>query len=133
MTKKNVFLMSLVYVVYFAAILLVSAICESAWCRVHDDDFLGQVLFFFLPLLPVFLLSLITYRMRDEIFQAWWSFARWFVPVIIVVTFLLENAGSGGGYLGMQKDFNFLVLFVFYSIFIITSLARIILTYRRSK
>ncbi len=96
-------------------------------------DVYGLIVYLFFPLPFVFLLSLITYKMRDEVFRAWWGFAVWFVPMIIAVTFLLENAGSGGGYLGMQKDFNFLVLFVFYSIFIITSLVRIILAYRRLK
>ena len=51
---------------------------------------------FLAPLL--FLLSLITYRMKDEVFRAWWRFARWWVPVIIAVTLFVQNAGGGGGW-----------------------------------
>ncbi len=78
-----------------------------------------------IPFLPLLLLSLITYKMREEVFRAWWNFARWFAPVIIVVTFLLSNA-RGGGTLGMNKDFAILVLGLLYTIFIITSLVKIV-------
>lgn len=82
--------------------------------------------------LPLLLLSLITYKMQEEVFRAWWGFARWWVPVIIVVSLLLENAG-GGGTLGMNKDFTVLILGVFYVILIITSLAKIVRAYLKTK
>lgn len=85
-----------------------------------------------LSLLPVLLLSLITYRMKGEVFLAWWNFARWWVPVIIAVTLLLENA-SGGGTLGMNKDFAAFVLIILYSILIITSLVKIMRTYFKTR
>lgn len=128
--------MSLVYVVYFVGIFLVDSVCEASWCRVHDDDFLGWIFFLFIPLLPVFLLSLVTYKMRDEVFKAWWDAARWFVPIIIVMTFLLYRNGESGGVgmtgigSGVGEAF---MLFVLYVLFIITSLVKIILSYRRLK
>ncbi|MDP2837776.1 MAG: hypothetical protein Q8O53_00665, partial [Candidatus Moranbacteria bacterium] len=73
-----------------------------------------------------------TYKMREEVFQAWWGFAVWFVPIIMVVTLILDNA-PGGGSLHAGQDFMFLVLFLLYTIFIVTSLVRIILAYRRLK
>ncbi|MCX6788116.1 MAG: hypothetical protein NT108_03075 [Candidatus Kaiserbacteria bacterium] len=88
------------------------------------------VLVFLTP--PLFLLSLITYRMKDEVFRAWWGFARWWVPVIIVVTLLLENAG-GGGTLGMNKDFTAFILIILYSIFGIVSLVKIVRTYLKTR
>ncbi len=82
------------------------------------------------------LLSLITYRMKDEVFRAWWHVALWFVPIIIAVTYLLENAGSGGG-LGIggavSAGFDVLVLSILYIVFIITSLVRIVSTYRKTR
>ena len=88
------------------------------------------VLVFLTP--PLFLLSLITFRMKDEVFRAWWGFARWWVPVIIVVTLLLENAG-GGGTLGMNKDFTAFILIILYSVFGIVSLVKIARTYLKTK
>ncbi|MCR4306712.1 MAG: hypothetical protein NUV42_01960 [Candidatus Yonathbacteria bacterium] len=83
-------------------------------------------------LIPVLLLSLITYKMRDEVFRAWWNFARWWVPVIIITTLLLENAG-GGGTLGMNKDFIAFVLIILYSVLGIVSLVKIMRAYLRTK
>ena len=86
----------------------------------------------FIPLLLLIPLSLITYKMKDEVFQAWWRFARWWVPVIIVVTFLLGNM-SGGGTLGMDRDFTVFILGILYTILIVTSLLKIIRAYSKSK
>lgn len=89
----------------------------------------------FLSLSLIFL-SLITYKMKDEVFQAWWRFARWWVPVIIAVTLFLQNAGGGGG-LGIggavSGAFDALVLGILYAIFIITSLVKIMNAYLKTK
>ena len=94
-----------------------------------NDTFL--ILFLIPPTL--FLLSLITYRMKDEVFQAWWRFARWWVPVIIAVTLFVQNAGGGGGW-GMNGGaFDAFFIGIFYVIFIITSLVKIMNAYLKTK
>lgn len=96
------------------------------WCK--------PLAYALMPLLPLLVLSLITYKMRDEVFRAWWNFARWWVPVIIVLTFLLNNAsGTGGGYLGMGQDFIFLIQGILYTILILGSLWKIIRTHLQLK
>ena len=100
---------------------------------VIDNTVADNIIFSLIFLTPPLLLSLITYRMKDEVFRAWWNFARWWVPVIIVVTILLENAGSGGGTLGLDQDFKLLVLGIFYSILVIVSLIRIVQAYPEKK
>lgn len=135
-TKRNVLWISVAYVIFFMAVFLVGESCDSDWCRIHDDDPLGLIFFIFLPLLPTFLLSLITYRMKDEVFRAWWRFARWWAPVIIAVTLLLENADSGGG-IGISgavsSAFDILILGILYAILIITSLVKIFNAYFKTK
>lgn len=74
-------------------------------------------------------LSLITYFMRDEIFSAWWNFARWFILVIVGATLLLQNAGGGGGWGISSGIAEFVILFLLYFILISVSISRIILTY----
>jgi hypothetical protein len=130
--KKTVLLISVAYTIFFVTIFLASELCHSSWCRIHDDDPLGLVFFIFLPLLPTLLLSLITYRMRDEVFRAWWRFARWWVPVIIAATLFLENA-SGGGTLGMDKDFTIFILSILYTVLIITSLVKIVRAHSKTR
>jgi hypothetical protein len=67
--------------------------------------------------------------MREEIFRAWWNFARWWVPVIIVVTLLLNNKGSGGGNLGMDTAFDGLIYAIFYGVLVVVSIAKIVRAY----
>ncbi|MEK9151119.1 MAG: hypothetical protein AAB547_00635 [Patescibacteria group bacterium] len=132
--KKIAFLVSAVYFIYFLGILSLSILCNAPFCRIQEDEPLGIILVTLLPLLLVFLLSLITYKMREEMFRAWWNIARWFVPIIIVITYLINSSHQQSGFGGVaQGAFEFLILFLLYVIFIIVSFARIILAYRRSK
>ena len=133
MTKRNVLIASVVYVIFFILVFLASEYCNSTWCRVHDDDPLGLIFFIFLPLIPTLFLSLITYRMKDEVFRAWWRFARWWVPVIIAVTLFVQNAGGGGGW-GMNGGaFDVFFIGIFYFIFILVSLIKIVRAYLKTK
>jgi len=90
----------------------------------------------FIFLIPIFIFSLITYKMREEVFQSWWRFVRWFAPVIILVTFLINSQRQSGG-MGIsgaiRSSFNLFIIGIFYAIFIITSTIKIILTYRDKK
>lgn len=93
----------------------------------------GISFFVFFLSLPLILFSLITYKMRDEVFHAWWRFARWWVPVIIAVTLFVQNAGGGGGW-GMNGGaFDVFFIGIFYAIFIIVSLVKIFNAYFKTQ
>ena len=98
----------------------------------HPRDFV------ILPLvhLPIILLlpfSAILYFFRDEVFLTWWNFAKWWVPVIIGVTLWVENAGGGGGW-GMNGGaFDVFFIGIFYFIFIVVSLVKIVRAYMGAK
>lgn len=97
-------------------------------------DYIDLVGHFLLLTPPLFLLSLITYKMRDEVFRAWWNFARWWVPVIILVTYLQSTQERGGGMAAtMSGGFDILLLGLFYFILIVVSLWRIVRTHDRLK
>ncbi len=128
MTKKSVLIISGIGGGLFVLLLLsllydfcgpYRHVCKSVYTPI-------AYAFFSFPF--VFLLSLLTYWAKDELFRAWWNFARWWVPVIVVVTLLLENAG-GGGSLNMGQDFTIFILVILYTIFIITSIVKIIKRY----
>ncbi len=93
------------------------------WCE--------PLAFVLMTFLPILFLSLITYKMREEVFHAWWNFARWFAPVIILVTLFLNNA-SGGGTLGMDDMFTALILFILYTILVVVSVVKIVRAHKRS-
>ena len=131
-TKKWILWVGLLGTILLACLFILSAnFCYfSTWCSkisqmVRDNEAL--VVIFIFP--PLFLLTLVTYKMRDHVFRAWWNFARWWVPVIVVITLLLNNKGSGGGYLGMNTMFDGLIYSVLYGVLIITSIVKIVHAY----
>lgn len=105
---------------------------EVVWDNAEWCEPLAFALMSFFPLL---LLSLITYKMRDEVFHAWWNFARWWVPVIIITTLLLNKAGGGGGGMGggglPSGMLDFVVLVLLYAVFVIVSLVKIVRAYNK--
>jgi hypothetical protein len=85
----------------------------------------GEILLIIISLLPI---SLFTLFLKEEVFQTWWRFARWSVPVLMFFTYVLN--GSGGGGFGISSS-DFILVWLLYIIFFITSFAIIIrATYR---
>ena len=86
-----------------------------------------MILKLLLVTLPLLLLSLLTYRMHDSVFRAWFHFARWSVPVIVVATIFVAHAESAcRSFCGLAYLF---ILGPLYAIFIFGSLSKIIHTY----
>jgi hypothetical protein len=138
MTKKSVLVVNSIAIILLLTLAYTqsgTSCYSTVWCNKLWDAInrVGEMLFIFIPVL---LFSLITYKMRDEVFQAWWKFARWFVPVIMLVTLLINSQSRGGG-MGISgaisSSFNLFIIGIFYAIFVITSLVKITLAYRRVK
>ena len=140
MTKKNILWISVVGSLLFLSLifLLESHTCsrEWMWCREYIWNSSNLILRLLLVTPPLLLFSLLTYRMRDEVFNAWISFAKWFVPVIILITLIIQS-GSGGGSGGFSGAvsgwFDAMIIGLLYIIFIIISLWKIIRAYRKTK
>jgi len=134
-TKRNVFIFSLIGGGIFLFFLLALLYNFCGPYRSVCKDIYGVIVYPFSPFPFVFLFSLITYKMRDEVFQAWWRFARFFVPVIMLVTFLINSRSRSGG-MGISGaiagSFDMFIIGLFYAIFIITSLVKITLAYRKN-
>ena len=138
MKKKIVLLIGLLGTLFVSSLFIL----DSHSCYVNKfcnkvGDILSQdnlTVIFIVPFL--FFFSLITYKMREGVFQAWWRFARWFVPVIMLVMFFqnIQSRSAGMGLSGVASGaFDFLVQIILYTIFIMVSIVKIVLAYRRSK
>ena len=86
-----------------------------------DNVFLTSMLLFVFPF--VFLFSLITYKMRDEVSRAWITFAKWWVPAQILLVLLTPE--SSGGYFVVILDKQ-LVAILLSALFVLISLLLII-------
>lgn len=54
-------------------------LCGDQWRQCIQVNYVISILL--LPTIPLFLFSLITYKMRDDIYRAWFRFARWAIPL----------------------------------------------------
>lgn len=139
-TKRGVFAISLSYVLFLVALYVLSLLNLSrvdcyahSWCRDYVGVFLSLVVFGFFPLFPAFLLSLITYKMQDEVFRAWWNFARFMVPIIMLATLLVNMMPRDGGFFNMDGLVYLLVIAPLYAILTFVSLWRIVRKYLELK
>ena len=89
---------------------------------------------FFIPLaLVIFLLSLITYRMKEEVFQSWLKVAYWMVPLIILATIFVQFLPKEHGFFAMDALVYLIIIAPLYAIFVLLSLWKIVRTYLRTK
>lgn len=124
--KKKILMYSFLYIFLSIFLYVIEILCDTRWCRVRDDSIFGLAYISFLPLIPIFVLSLLTYRMHDRVFLAWWSFAKWWAPLIMISTLFMNTIGTGSGNSlgsGMVDGF---VYFILYGVLITVSLVRIV-------
>lgn len=140
LTRKNVLVVSGLVTLFLVFLFsLGSNLCYSSLaCREFSeskivDIFNSDYLLTLFVFLPTLLLSLITYKMRDEVFRAWWNFARWIVLVIVLATLLINLMPSNHGFFNMDALIYLLVLAPLYGVFILGSLWKIVRTYRKLK
>lgn len=92
--KKKILIASLAFPLFLGTVLLIVDTCNSWWCDTGDDTPLGYFLIIFFPLLPTLFFSLITYWMRDEVFQAWLNFSYWWIPLSIFLVLITPEGNS---------------------------------------
>jgi hypothetical protein len=101
LTKKNVFFLglgSLSVLVIFASLMSMDMCYQNSACHEFFVSLITRTFIFILfPFISIFLLSLVTYKMRDEIFAAWISFAVCWIP-LSMLAILLTPADDGGSF-----------------------------------
>ncbi len=85
MTKKNVLWSSSIITIGLFALNYFQGLpmCRQEWSGcVHAIYILGTT---FVPFLALTIFSLITYKMKEEVFVRWWKFTRWWTPLSMVI------------------------------------------------
>ncbi len=138
MTKKNVLFIEFIALLLIILLAIVDANFENVCMYVPEYGYSVKYCETFalslFPLLSLIPFSIIFFFLREEVFRAWWNFARWFVLVIMFITLLISVSDTGGGMAGAMGDsFSYFILGVLYTIFVVTSLVKIARAYRRVK
>jgi len=66
--------------------------------------------------LPVFVFSSITYFLRGEVFQKWFRFSAWWIPMSLFFTLITQESGGGFAGWGWGKQDTALVFLFLYSV-----------------
>jgi hypothetical protein len=99
-------------------------VCDLPFLSGHEGicpSILADGMINFFPLIPVFILSLITYKMREEVFRAWGTFALVWIPFSMFAILIAPEYGND--FVPIEKGtvaFFSSVLFFIISIAIIT-------------
>lgn len=128
--KKVVFLIGLIGSILF---LIMSFLSQKFGCKEDVLFFCGDSyssivnIIHFLPI-SILILSLITYKMREEVFRAWLKFTYVWVPLTILFTFLAPEYNAS-----LVATTKSLVSFSMSVVFLLVSLVIIFVKYQRTK
>lgn len=133
LTKKNILITGGIGAIFvlFLVILGTDTCYRDDICKIvrhaFGYDLLGVTIIF--PLILFF--SILTYRMRDEVFEHWVRFAAWGVPAVIIahtlVYIIFYRNGSPDVF---EKIVVVPIFMLIYGLFIVISLWRIITKWR---
>lgn len=92
-TKKNILIVSGVGVL---VLLIWNYIGNYRICDIVSGNgsagecpfFLTGIAMIFFPIFPLFFFSLLTYKMRQESYETWFRFARWWIPLSMILVLL---------------------------------------------
>lgn len=120
-TKRNVAILNGVGVLVF--VLLIVFLPSPYHCGTYEKlcDSLGNFALFLLIAPPLFLFSLVTYKMRDEVYQAWWRLTRWWIPISMLLVLITPE--DNGAFMQINRGF---VAFLMSGLFSILSIAIIL-------
>ena len=128
MTKRSILFISIVGLAAFLMFLFAKevGICSLLYESCFETfDQIAELFFVFIPLL---ILSLITYKMREEVFHSWLKFAYVWVPLTIILTLLAPEYDAS--LVSITKG---VISFVMSTVFLLVSLVIIFVKYRKTR
>ncbi len=111
-------------------LLLINFIGTYKTCNldINCAQLLADTLRILFIIIPTFILSLITYKMRDAVYQAWLKFAYVWVPLTIILTLIAPEYNPS-----LFPITKGVVSFYMSVLFVIISTGIIIIKFRTSK
>lgn len=104
-------------------------------CAEHCASYVGkyQEMFVIFPFVLFF--SLVTFKLRDEIFIKWLRFSQISIPIILSITFLisLELHHNPGGFMNFDESIDYTVQNIIYILYTLGSIIVIYRGYKKGK
>lgn len=135
-TKKAILFLSLIITLILIIIIILEAtnLCDRG---TRCDDMVDSINFLtpiFMLAITVLPLSILTYKMHDEVFEYWTRFAVWGVPAVIIAHILMYVVFYRNGSPDVFEKIVVVPLFILiYGSFALISLWRIITKWRELK
>jgi len=130
MTKKKVFIISATGVALFilGILFLMNDVCSvDTWVRCYDiDEYVDLLATLLMYAIPVFTFSLLTYKMREEVFSSWLLFTYVWIPFSFAVV-LFSSSRQSANIVGLSDQAIFGVFT--WGLYILISLIIIIWKY----
>jgi len=109
-------------------------LCDFATSKWDCNRMFNGFVFPFSPFLMLLLFTLITYPMKESVFKAWAKLSVVFVPILIIASFIFTGGHNGfGAGAAISDAFDYLILIILFSAYVIASAVTITRTYRRAK
>ncbi len=93
--KKSIPSISLILIVLFLGFVFSRQIglCPS-YSYSYCANFFEAFAITLFPIIPLFIFSLITYKMKETVFQAWWKFSRVWIPLSMLAILIAPSYAS---------------------------------------
>ena len=91
LTKKNILLLSGILGCIELLVIILFLFFPTMKFVSHYGGSLDQYYLFFLIFIPTLLFSLITHKLRDEVFESWIKFAKWWVLVTLLLVLITPS------------------------------------------
>ncbi len=131
MTKKTLLIFSGIGAGMF--LILLSLVlrngCQDKFFFCRDQTLWLIDLLRFFPIL--FILSLVTYKLRDEIFRMWIRFAQWFLAISVALILIAPNTSTDWMFPNDKGRISFFLSILFFLISLIIIGIKSVFVYRK--
>src|SRR3989344_8474098 len=118
LTKKGLVIISLIGSVVFFVSIFTNIHIPVDVC--YQGEFCGDLSellgIYFLLFIPVFIFSIIIFKLRESVFSTWRNFSLWAVPISLIVISFLPTDTHGLDFIPITKGTIIFFLTILYSL-----------------
>ena len=126
-TRKRLLTISFILVLIFSVAYFIHPADFCYWR--NSCSFVSEIFILYLMLfIPVFLFSLITFKLKESTFSLWRNFSVWAIPISLIIISFLPTRTHGLDFLPITKGTVIFSLTVLYSV-----ISLLLIIYKSSK